>query len=509
MTRIAIAMFFIASASLAQDLSPIREIRGAVLDAESGSPIARATVELSCTIPRTSSKVTQVLTDTSGVFKFTNIPSSTEEPTFCSADVSRIGYLPLRSLSTGADPVVFKLVRQNVIAGIVVDENGQPLPYAHVTSFQRLRGSGFYAARQPAGEATTDDSGRFRIVRLAAGSYRVCVEPPRVLHLSLGGTAYQRLCYPERSQDRIPLKTGETRELHFDFKPIPGFRVSGHLSNATRAPYFSLSRETAEGFVALNGDHDWNPTTSTFVFPAVIPGEYLLTAQSVPPPAMWASKRIVVGPSGLGGLELILEPHQLEGVIKSEDDSTLPAGFGVAFGPANVGTAEYVQADQRGVFKLAHSDSRAYRVQIDASPWHLQSIKQAGYDITGRLLEPLSDGSWGNIEIVASRSQGSIQGTLRAATDQSYLVLLLQERSWGFRLVTVSRCNGQYPKFEFNSLPAGEYRILASKVEADIPYLEPSYIASRAGFVAIVRVADGQTSKVEVTPVLDDSDSAR
>lgn len=53
--------------------------------------------------------------------------------------------------------------------------------------------------------------------------------------------------------------------------------------------------------------------------------------------------------------------------------------------------------------------------------------------------------------------------------------------------------------------PPGEYRILASKGNAELPFLEASYIASRADFIAIVNVVDGQTTNVEVTPVLDDS----
>src|SRR5258706_2786467 len=88
-------------------------------------------------------------------------------------------------------------------------------------------------------------------------------------------------------------------------------------------------------------------------------------------------------------------------------------------------------------------------------------------------------------------------------------VRVLQEHRSGYRLVTLSGCGGLYGKFEFNNVPPGEYRILESKGNAELPYLEPSYFASRAEFVAIVRVADGQTSKGEVTPVRDHSDPGR
>ena len=387
------------------------------------------------------------------------------------------------------------------------DQDKKYLGQARVTSFRRIPGSGRYAALQSVGQATTDDQGRFRIAQLVAGSYRVCVVPPVDARQSFRGTAYERLCYPERSQDRIPLKTGETRKLHFDFKPIPGLRVSGHLSNATSVPFFSLSRETADGLVPLEDDHDeWNPTTSRFGFPAVIPGEYRLTVQTMATPAMEVSKRIVVGPAEPGDLDLTLAPlHEIEGVIKSDDGSALPAGLAVSFRSGPV----IKQVDRPGAFKLVISGLQAWEVHIDALPWQVQSIKQAGRDITERLLEPLADGSWGKLEIVLSRSHGSIQGTLRTTTDQRYSVLALQARSRGPRFVESSQCKGPDAKFEFASLSPGEYQLLASKLDADIPFLEPSYLASHASFVATVHVDDGQVSKVEVTPVPDGEDPGR
>jgi hypothetical protein len=142
----------------------------------------------------------------------------------------------------------------------------------------------------------------------------------------------------------------------------------------------------------------------------------------------------------------------------------------------------------------------------------VQSIKQAGRDVLGTVLEPLPDGTWGRIEILASRSAGSIEGTLRGATpdppatDQLYSVRILQEHQFGYRWVAGVTCGSQYGKFRFDNLPPGEYRILLSKAKAELPYLEPSYIASRDEFIATVSVTAGHVSQVVVSPVPDDSD---
>jgi hypothetical protein len=505
--RLAIVAFFTAGLIVAQ-VAPTHTIHGTVLDSVTGSPIPRATVALSCVIPRTLAAAKQALTDQSGGFQFIHLPAAINEPTVCNAQVARNGYLPFTGY-IAADTLNVKLIPQSVITGIVLDEHGQPLAWAQVSSSHRVLNSGSYSI-QPSNTAQTDDRGKFRIVGLAADAYRICVTPPRIPHLATSGIAYDRICYPDSPQEQLHLKTGETRDLRFDFKPVPAVRLTGHISNPASPPSFRLARETADGLLDVQDDHRWDPATSTFYFPAVIPGKYTLTAESISPTRLRTQRAFVVGSSNSNNLELTLQPfRELEGVIRADDGTPLRAEL--LFEKESGRTSECTYSDEHGAFHLLLSDLQPREVRTSSLPWHVQSIKQAGRDVVGTVLEPLPDGSWGKIEIVATRSAGSIEGTLRAAagpsaTDQLYNVHVLQERNSRVRQVTSGACNTQYGKFRIDNLPPGEYRILLSKVKAELPYLEPSYLASRAEFIAIVHVTAGQTSQVVVSPVPDDSD---
>lgn len=70
------------------------------------------------------------------------------------------------------------------ISGVVVDQDGVPVPDAMVTMMPAAPGSGFGG---PAGDARTDQSGAFVIRGVAAGTYRVMSSVPMVSRPPQGG----------------------------------------------------------------------------------------------------------------------------------------------------------------------------------------------------------------------------------------------------------------------------------------------------------------------------------
>jgi hypothetical protein len=146
-------------------------VRGRVIDAVTGRPIARARVKLNIR----STTQGPVLTDANGGFVFTGLPAGP-----LNFAVERNGYLNTvfpearsirargRILAVGngetRDDVSIAMFRGASISGRVTDAYGEPVDGAVVmVSTTRGRGS--------RGQVQTNDLGEFRIARLSAGRY--------------------------------------------------------------------------------------------------------------------------------------------------------------------------------------------------------------------------------------------------------------------------------------------------------------------------------------------------
>ena len=77
-----------------------------------------------------------------------------------------------------SDSITFQMERESVLTGLVLDEAGEPVRQARVTAglVSTLLPGQFPVPSRAAGNATTDDRGRYELSGLAPGSYRVRVQ---------------------------------------------------------------------------------------------------------------------------------------------------------------------------------------------------------------------------------------------------------------------------------------------------------------------------------------------
>lgn len=181
--RRAVLLWLVAGTLLfAQDLSTVTgSVSGQVVQEPGGTPIAKVTVWLSALGADVApgSRFRQmngqsVTTDAEGHFRFPSVPpgdfrvvlqkngflfagrkSQQDSPTFVTV-----------SAGQRVDGLLFRVLPAGVIRGKIVDEDGTPVPGAHVSALL-ISGKGI------AGTGTTNDLGEYRIPELAAGRYLV------------------------------------------------------------------------------------------------------------------------------------------------------------------------------------------------------------------------------------------------------------------------------------------------------------------------------------------------
>ena len=298
-------------------------IRGRVLDASSGAPIADATVTLAGQYTAVSRSVQanaggEFLIDSvpTGVFALSarkdqsysggrygqRTPDSTEQP-FELADGEQ------------ASGVELRLWRNAVVSGKVTDDNGRGIPGVSVQSLRLDIANGVRHLRAGI-QARTDATGRYRIERIWPGTYGVAVVSTQTDGYLQGGGAsaafagYPTTFYPAAASiegaSLMELSAGEERG-DIDFTVITGSLVSvaGTIEGVppgARVPVIELH---AGGTQALRTNLVMAKTTANadgrFRFPRVRPGAYVLRTVVFPLPERTAGGRTITQSVSQGG----------------------------------------------------------------------------------------------------------------------------------------------------------------------------------------------------------------
>jgi hypothetical protein len=298
------------------------------------------------------------VTDDQGRFEFTGLPAGGYLLT-----ASRLGWVtsyygsprPGRPpgirivVAEGAKATVeVPIVPGSVIAGRIVDENGQPMPRQFPWLLeQRLVGNRQMLARMrlPYGigyfERQTNDLGEFRLFGLPPGTYHLVVTP------SIGGSprmttqeevrwalqppgsvtgpmppqgavaGYASMFFPgtpdPSASQAIVVGPGEVKEgLTFRIGYVPVARVEGVIQAADG----SAAAGTRISMDARIPQANMEGTTRTvvadaggrFVFTNVPPGDYRVTARPAQSPLFWAETNVIVSGQDVSGVALTFAP---------------------------------------------------------------------------------------------------------------------------------------------------------------------------------------------------------
>lgn len=544
----AVAMAFVVSA---WSIEPIAEqieslqVRGRVIDYTTAeAPVARARIVLySLTDP---ALMFAGVSAADGTFQFDAIPLGryglrASKPGWLDAVYGsrRVG-LPGRPLvvtGQGLGDLVLQMARGGVIEGLILGEDGQPLPGAEVRVLRYVEGVGVDSGVSVGSSASrvTDDRGAYRVYGLPPGEFVVAVWPARIgfdtgaaprrlaesdflnpavpaaRPKALGRFEYAPVFYPSATDiaAAVPIKlgAGDSRtsvDLRARFVGVVTLR--GVLGTAEGLPLAGANVTLASelGIKGIEGIRTASVSPlGEFVFPSVAPGRYSLRARVLPERSQGTQLR----PGDLSAAR-----YGAASVIVGQDDIVVNLGLssgGVVAGtivpPSGISKVDWASASVRllpvdssmtapvtvpngaGRFQMSGVPPGQYRVLAApplavATDWFLLSASVQGKDLTEGELDVALGGRVEDLVITFTQEPTEVRGQLftpAGAPATEYLVVAfpVDRALWGKSPSRLSQAKpNSAGRFAIRGLPPGEYHLAVVAALDELDTLPPALL---------------------------------
>lgn len=544
-------------------------IAGRVVTADTGRPVQRARVRLNA--PELAGG-RGALTDADGVFEFPELPAGRYTLAVSKSGFVTIAYGQRRPLQPGTPlqlsdgqqlrGIELRLPRGSVIAGQVVDEAGDPLPGAsvRVLAYRYAQGN-----RQlvPAGGATTDDRGAYRVWGLNPGEYYVSAiarnfdvggpgrggppgppagggrggrrtgpGAPGVGGVSLPDpddapeqTGYAPTYFPgvESVAEARPVTVGlgaEALDVSFGVLLVRTSRVSGRVVGEDGAPVSTgnvlLVREgQAIGRpgpgAGYNSRIQWD---GTFAMANVAPGRYLLRVRGddwdVP---QFATMPLTVTGGEMSGLNVILLPGAtVAGTVTFQRSQGLPPDptqFRVGAPGVDgfsLGPPQTVRVDKDGRFEIQGVAAGAHWLRTQAPRgWAVKSIVADGRDVTDTPVDLRSGQRLTGVAITFTDRLSELSGLVRDGTGTpvtAFTVLAFPDDAslWVPQSRFVMTARpDQTGRYEMRGLPPGDYLLAVVDPSEANEWFEPAFLEQQRAGATRVSLAEGAVRTQNVT----------
>jgi hypothetical protein len=516
-------------------------IRGRITSLDTGKPLRRAQVRLTAEgtlTPQTAS------TSTDGRYEFRDLP-----PGRYTLRVQRSGYLELnygqrrpgelgRPLEIAekevADKVDFALPRMSVISGRVFDDLGEPIAGVTVWVLQTRYTQGRRQLVATGANATTDITGRYRLLSLTPGDYAVMGTTRETWPLDSDPKqvfGYAPTYFPGTSTagqaQRVKLGVAQEASV-IDFSLVAG-RTSKVRGNATSASGLPLGGGTVTMTHEIGGPTMWMGSAvavastkvagdGSWTLSNIPPGEYRLSIRAAArgeDPAQEGHVTINVAGVDVEDLTLVTGAGgTVRGEVVTDDGSPLPAGFD------RMQVRPPFNPNARMMISMLHPDNG--RVQSDGSfevkgvlsdtllsvrpltgEWTVKAIEVEGRDMADLPL-PIEHGrTLSGVRVVLTSRPTIIRGALRDdrqnPAEGTVIVFAEDGATWreGSRTIRATRLD-QRGLFTFKGLPAGDYFLVALDSVQEGQWYDPEFLEGLKGHSRRVALADAESKQVDL-----------
>jgi hypothetical protein len=517
-------------------------MRGAVVAADTGTPLRRALVRVTGSDGRGGGMTT---TDADGRFEVKELLAGRYSVMATKAGYVSMQYGQRRPEQPGTmleildaqlvDKVVLALPRGGVIAGRVLDEFGEPMAGAQVNA---LRSRFVNGGRRlvPSGTAQTDDLGAFRIFGLAPGDYFVAgsLRSPSMMMPGATSTGnvegYAPTYFPGTPNageaQRVVVKVGaETTNIAFSLAATRLVRVSGRVVSASGEPqvqgFLMANLVDRTTFMGMTGfSNSVTRADGTFQINGLAPGTYNIVARPRGMPAAdseFGQVRVTVGNDDVDNVLIVTGRGALaRGTVTTDEGGAPP------FRPQILSLfARPIEPDGMPVnggegrvnddwtFEMSGlSDRRILMVNVAENPdWSLKSITLNGADVTDTPLEFVPGQVMEGLHVTLSRKRTELSGnivdpTARPDTDATVIAFAQDPRRWttGSRYIRTARTN-QDGRYNLRGLPPDDYFVVAVRDVEPGEWQDPEFLETLRDAALRVSFNEGETKVQDLKTV--------
>jgi hypothetical protein len=434
----------------------------------------------------------QTDTRADGTFFFPSVP-----PAGYTFEASHAGYLgnsygDTSELSAGFKAPAFQevtagqrltgvritLTLGGVLHGRVMDDRGDAVVGASVQAFRTQFRNGL-RERVVVQRATTNDLGEYRLFMLRPGEYAVAVLDPALSGFSLRFDGvplfFPGTLDPTEAQPLL-LQPGEIRgAIDFAALPTRARRVTGSVQGLPPGDAASIILTPRNGTAS---SVETSKADGTFEFNNVVPGSYVLVAQTVNSRSMVSLEirnadmlnvRLTLGAAFRVPVHVRIEGHN-----DGNDPDLENLYFLVRRDPPVAGLdSDTYSPFANGQFSVEVLGGN-YRLDLTRTEdFYVKAMTRDGVDVlnSGVLVESSSDSA---LEILVGTNPGSVEGRLQGRGVTVVLVPDVERR--GQRSLYQSRQVGNAGPFRFDKVPPGDYKIFAWTEENGGPWLDSEYL---------------------------------
>ena len=494
-------------------------IRGRVVDADTGEPLRRARVSLTCPETRLSRAVPS---DIEGRYEFRELPACRYHLSFSKNFYVMLGFGQRRPFQAGKpielgdgqvlDKLDMALPRGGVITGRVTDDLGEPAAGMMVTVMRRTVSDGRRQLTPFGMSSETDDLGRFRIAGLPTGTYYVGTRA----FFGFGAAAEEGFTFAQTyfpgtadtaEAQPVSVRAGQERAgVNIALAASRAVSLSGTAVDSSGNPLAMATitlHQSAAGMTTRRSESA--QPDGRFTVTNVAPGEYTLSASARSQntgDVESAYTQITAAGVDLDGIVLAVGPgSSVVGRVEFEEGvapAFSPTSLSVQLsGPGTIASA-VVRSDWTFELKNVWPGRNAISVSQLPTGWAVRAVSIGGRETPDGRIEVNPNETLSGVLIVLSNRTSVLSGTVideKGAKASDYTVVVFSEDSarWTRAARSIATASpDQRGEYKVAGLRPGRYFAIALEYVDQGDEYDPEFLQRWRGRATRVELADGE-----------------